>query len=102
MMSADPLDDLFERIGQTLQSGARVWLIGGAQFLKPGEIPHFLPPAPNSEFGWSNDAYRNSWSQQLGAFLQQHAPRANLLPASTLPINEVENDPVWKIEGWRD
>lgn len=102
MSSADPLDDLFETIAQTLQSGARVWLVGGAQFLKPGEIPHWLPPAPNSEFGWSNDAYRNSWSQQLGAFLQQHVPRANLLPAYNLPVNEVENEPVWKMDGWRD
>lgn len=101
MVASDPLADLFEAITQTLQSGARVWLVGGAQFLKPGEVPHWLPPAPNSQFGWNNDAYRNSWSQQLGAFIQLHAERADLIPGPGDKINEVEKDDVWLVEGWR-
>jgi hypothetical protein len=102
MMAPNPLDDLLPLIAQTLRSGGRVWLVGGAQLLNPGETPHWLPPAPNSEFGWNNDVYKKSWSQELGAFLQQHVLAANMLPDPTVPINEVENDPVWKLEGWRD
>ncbi|MEP7015321.1 MAG: hypothetical protein ABI925_07765 [Verrucomicrobiota bacterium] len=102
MMSANPLDDLFESIAQTLRSGRQVWLVGGAQWLKPGEIPHWLPPAPNSEFGWNNDAYRNSWSQQLGAFLQQHVEQAEISPAPGISVNEVEKEPVWRLAGWHE
>ncbi len=102
MMSANALDDLLEKIAATLATGHRVWLVGGAQLLRPNEIPHLLPPAPQSEFGWSNDAYRNSWSQQLGAFFQAHAGHLDVTPAPGEYTNEVEKDDVWLFEGWRE
>ena len=102
MMSAHPLDDLFASIAEKLRSGQRVWLVGGAHLLNPGEFPHWLPPAPNSEFGWNNDAYRNSWSQQLGAFVQEHAERLEISESPATLVNDVEKEPVWLLEGWRD
>ena len=102
MMSPNPLDDLYESIKAALQSGSRVWLVGGAQWLRPNEVPRRLPTAPNSEFGWNNDAYRNSWSQQLAAFIQAHVVHANMAIKPGELVNEVENEPVWELEGWRD
>jgi hypothetical protein len=103
MMALNPIDDLREVIGRTLQSGNRVWFVGGVQFLPLEESPLLLPPAPSSEFGWSLDAYADSWSQQLGLFLREHSLIGQFLPIGTgQPVNDLENVPLLVIEGWRE
>jgi hypothetical protein len=103
MMSSHPIDDLREVIGRTLESGNRVWFVGGVQFLAPGETPAPLPPAPDSEFGWNLDAYADLWSQQLGVFVRQHALTGEYLPVGTdQPVNDLENVLLLGIEGWRE
>jgi hypothetical protein len=103
MMSSTPLDDLYEMIGRTLQSGNRVWFVGGVKLLPPGRVAVTLPPAPNSEFGWSGDAYAESWSQQLGDFLRRHASAGQFIPVSTGgPVNELENVSLLVASGWRE
>jgi hypothetical protein len=101
MEEQDPLSDVRSAISQTLQSGNRVWLVGGA---RPPEKdwPMSLPPAPNSEFGWSARAYSNVWSLQLGDFLRTHALIGDVVISPANNVSEVENIPLLVARGWRD
>lgn len=103
MMSFGPIDDLRDLIGGTLKSGNRVWFAGGVDLPPPGQVPTPLPPAPYSEFGWSVDAYAESWSQELGFFLRQHALTGQFIriPVDN-PVNDLENMPLLVMEGWRE
>ena len=101
MEEPDPLSDLRSAISQTLQSGHRVWLVGGAR--PPEEDwPMSLPPAPNSEFGWSARAYSNVWSLQLGDFLRIHALKGDVVISHADNVSRIENIPLLVAEGWRD
>ncbi|HEV2045147.1 MAG TPA: hypothetical protein VGQ95_00965 [Chthoniobacterales bacterium] len=97
----DPLSDIRSAISQTLQSGNRVWLVGGA---RPPEKdwPMSLPPAPDSEFGWSARAYSNVWSLQLGDFLRTHALMGDVVISPANNVSEIENIPLLVARGWRD
>lgn len=103
MMSSGAIDDLQDLIGNALRSGNRVWFAGGVTLPPPGQRPAPLPPAPASEFGWSSDAYAESWSEQVGFFLRQHALTGQFIriPIDG-PVNELENLPLLLMEGWRE
>jgi hypothetical protein len=103
LQATAPIDDLLGRIRATLESGNRVWFVGDVKILPPDRMPVKLPPAPNSEFGWSGDAYAESWSQQLGDLLRTHAGSAQFIRVSVVqPVNELENVPVLVAAGWRE
>jgi len=102
MMSPIPIDDVIDAMKQTLKSGNRVWLVGGAHMPQPGRAPLSLPPAPNSQFRWNADTYARAWSQQIAMFAQDHALRGEFPNPVGDPVNEFENVPLWMIEGWRD
>jgi hypothetical protein len=102
MISPQPLEDLFGAIRSTLQSGNRLWLVGGAEVLPEGQVPLALPPAPNSQFGWESDAYLVSWSQELAGFVRAHAVNAQIIADKDAKVNDVENVPLWLAQGWRD
>jgi hypothetical protein len=97
----DPIADVKSAITQTLQSGNRVWLVGGAQ---PTEAtgPMSLKPAPDPVFKWSSQAYTYAWSMQIGDFLQRHVVDGEvaLSPQKGISINE--NIPLVIGRGWRD
>jgi len=101
MEESDPIADVRSAISKTLQSGNRVWLVGGAQ--PPEETgPLLLSPAPDPVFGWSNQAYTYAWSMQAGAFLRQHVVDGEVVisPPKNISINE--NIPLLIARGWRD
>ena len=101
MEERDPIADIRSAISKTLQSGNRVWLVGGAQ---PTEKkgPLSLSPAPDPVFGWSNQAYTYSWSVQAGAFLQQHVMEGEVVISPQKNISIDENIPLLIARGWRD
>ncbi|MEY2480844.1 MAG: hypothetical protein QOI04_1771 [Verrucomicrobiota bacterium] len=102
MMSPYPLADLGDIVGSTLRAGHRVWLVGGITLSQPHETTVPLAPAPNSAFGWNCDAYATVWSSQLGDFIQAHAARGEPIPVTTnMVVNEVEDEPLVAVEGWR-
>ena len=102
MMDARPLDDVLEKAAATLRAGKRLWIVGGATLSATGTAPTPLPPAPGSAFGWDNVAYRRSWSQQLGWFLQEHTAEGQPIEtAEGLPINPLEKVPLWETQGWK-
>jgi len=102
MESRSPIDGELATIAAALRSGHRVWLVGGAEWPRPGETVRALPPAPFTPEGWHDWPYTTSWSRQLGAFLENHA--GHLTPAQ-VPVSDrvsaLENLPLVVAAGWR-
>ena len=96
------LNPLYAQIQETLAGGHRVWLVGGLNFLQPGEQPLILPPAPNSSIGWQLGGYQLSWSTQAGEFLQTHALWGDVIPVPVAqPVSGYENSGLMALSGWR-
>jgi hypothetical protein len=68
----EPIKNVVQKIISTLQNGHRVWLVGGLNFLRPGEVPAVLPPAPHSPYGWSAVSYMITWSQEAAFAIQTY------------------------------
>jgi hypothetical protein len=102
MMSAEPLAPLHRAIQDTLESGHRVWLVGGLYFPPAGHLPPVLPPAPGLSTGWSDGPYAIGWALQTGYFLQTHAQRFAVVSIPVdRPVNRFENVGLLVVEGWR-
>jgi hypothetical protein len=102
LASRDPLGDVLDSVEATLRSGHRVWLVGGAQWPRPGEEVTVLPPAPASPEGWHDRPYVLSWSRQLGSFLQGHAAQiATVAVPVSGPVSDLEDLPLVVVNGWR-
>ena len=97
----DALSDIRSAISETLQSGNRVWLVGGARPVEE-DWPVSLSPAPDPEFGWSARAYSNVWSLQLGDFLKTHVELGNVVISPASDVSDTENVPLLVAQGWRD
>lgn len=102
MMAADPLRDVRDAIGRTLESGNRVWLVGGAAVPADLDRPPSLLPAPQSEFGWRPAPYLSAWSQELAAFVLKHSLQGEIAMPKSSNVNELENVPLWMAHGWQD
>lgn len=103
MVSRFPIDDVLGTIAAALRSGHRVWLVGGADWPRPGETVQALPPAPFTPEGWHDWPYATSWSRQLGAYLESHA--GHLTPVAVPVVDRVsalEHLPLVVVAGWRD
>jgi len=61
-----------------------------------------LSPAPDPKYGWQFLFYRAAWSQQLSAFVREHALGASLVTKKGEFVSKDENFPVWFIEGWQE
>jgi len=95
------LNSLYNQLGQTLKSGHRIWLVGSLVFLRAGERPLILAPAPSSPVGWGLGPYERSWSTQAGYFLELHGTHAEQVPAVTPQrVSEYENLPLVVVSGW--
>ena len=103
MISQHPIDDLGQAVRATLDSGGRVWFVGGLNLPPPEDGPMVLPPAPASRFNWDNRAYTASWWQQLSVFAISHANKVDAvslpMPESTR-INELEQTSLTLVQGW--
>jgi hypothetical protein len=100
MQKAEPLRPVFDRITSTLQSGHKVWIVGGIPL--DGTAPIETRPAPNSPWGWLDSQYSIAWGSQVGAFLLSHAEHGVLVaePAAT-GVDPLENLPVYYVVGWK-
>ena len=101
MQSVDALADIRSAIVETLQSGNRVWLVGGAQVSQQGE-PLTLAPAPDPKYGWDSGMYDYAWATQLGALLQQHVVDGEVVLPPLAGVNSNENVPLLIGRGWKD
>lgn len=96
------LDSLYGQLDQTLKKGHRIWLVGSLTFLRAGQRPLILAPAPFSPIGWQLGPYHYSWSTQTGYFVETHATRAEqvAVPVTQL-VSEYENLPLIAVSGWK-
>lgn len=78
LAETDPLAPVLRRMRRTIESGGKVWLVGGVSF--PHEPPPLLPPAPRGPAAWHAGPYLDSWSLQLGDFLARSGWRVRVLP----------------------
>ena len=101
MQTLDALSDIRAAISETLQSGNRVWLVGGAQISQQDE-PLMLAPAPDPQYGWDSGMYDYAWATQLGTFLRQHVVDGEVVLSPMNGINPNENVPLLIARGWRD
>ena len=102
MIADHPIDDVLEKIRQTLAAGNRVWIVGGIKLPPEGRPPRSLPPAPNNHAGWDNVAYSDAWMEQLGVFVREHSGRGQTVPLPNAgPINPFEDVPLMAIDGWQ-
>lgn len=102
MMENEPIKPVLQKMTQTLQNGHRVWLVGGLRFLRPGEIPRVLSPAPHSPYGWSEGAYQSSWSDMAAFALQTYGHTLEMIsiPCDD-PVSEFENLSLMVVQGKR-
>jgi len=102
MMQNEPVKPVIGRMLQTLKQGNRVWLTGPLTFLRKGEIPGDLAPAPQSPYGWDGYAYHVLWSRKTAFALQQHGQTVSHIPVpASYPVNKFENSPLLVVKGWR-
>lgn len=102
MMQNEPVKPVIERMLQTLKKGNRVWLTGPLTFLKKGEIPGDLAPAPQSPYGWNGYAYHRLWSRKAAFALLEHGQTVTQIPLpEPYPVNKFENSPLLVVKGWR-
>jgi hypothetical protein len=103
MVAQNPIDDLRDMIGKTLQSGRRVWFVGGIGLPEAGVSTPQLPDRSDTAFRWNSDVYCDFWSAQLGAFLQMHMLGIAEIPEPAGgPVNPLEDVPLLGVEGWKE
>ena len=101
MTQNEPIKPILQKMIRTLQDGHKVWLVGEWNFLKPGEIPVHLPPAPNSPYGWSEIIYQASWSDMAAFTLRKHGRSLERITIPTAdPVSELENVRLLMVQGW--
>jgi hypothetical protein len=102
MVSRSPIDDVLATIAAALRSGHRVWLVGVAEWPRPGETVPALPPAPLTPEGWHDWPYTISWSRQLGAYLESHAGQLTPVAVPVADrVSALEDLPLVVAAGWR-
>ncbi|MEY4546490.1 MAG: hypothetical protein RL685_2685 [Pseudomonadota bacterium] len=102
MMALRPTAPVEQRMIDTLKAGNRVWLAGGLPFSAKDKPAPELPPAPNSAVGWDHDAYSYIWARRAGQLLQKGAAQAARVDLQLkAPVNELENLPLWVLQGWK-
>ncbi len=88
MEEPEPLADVLGEVEQALRLGNRVWVAGQIEIPPPGA------PAPAHIL--------QAWSQQLGAFLRDHATQSWQVPVPwNGPVNGYERLDLLVFSGWR-
>jgi hypothetical protein len=103
MMALRPTAPVEQRMIDTLKAGRRVWLAGGLPLpAKDKPATPEVPPAPNSPLGWDHDAYSYIWARRAGELLQKGAAQAARVDLQLKgQVNELENLPLWVVQGWK-
>jgi hypothetical protein len=88
MEEREPIAGVLGAVERALRSGHRVWVAGEVEIPPPGA------PAP--------DHVMQAWSQQLGAFLRDHAAQGGRVPVPwNGPVNGYERLELLVFSGWR-
>ncbi len=96
-----PIDAVLQRIPMTLRSGQTLWVVGGLRVPEgPGARVPYLPPAPNSRWGWSDVPYIQVWNAEMGIVIARNAASIERVGVfESLPVNPYEDLPLYRIRG---
>jgi hypothetical protein len=102
MANPDPTGPVLALMGRGLQSGHRVWIVGGLQTPRTDRPPPSIAPAPHPVSGWAWAPYDSTWGEQAAYFLASHATQVDTAPdlgsARTSPYERVK---LLVVSGWR-
>lgn len=98
MASPGQIEPALEVMARTLQSGHRVFWVGGLPIVPGDEPQRPLPAAPLSGSGWYIAPYMSAWGRQASNFLETHGLRADAMEG---PRSSRENVAVTVVSGWR-
>lgn len=102
MSSTQPLAPVYRAMTSALESGHRIWLVGGLEFPERNEVVVPLPPAPTSPSGWNDAPYYHAWSREAGRFVLDRALRVGVVrPRDDQPVWSAEDVVLLVAEGWR-
>jgi uncharacterized membrane protein len=99
LFETEPIKPVLDRVSQTLRSGRRVWIVGELAYLKKGESPGEIPPAPTGPL--QEAPWLAVWSRQAAHLIQSHATRTEIVPVpADQPVNRFEQLGLMVVEGW--
>lgn len=102
MRNGETMTPVYSAMRAALESGHRVRLVGGAQFLPPEQTPAILPPAPGAPSGWRTGPYYRAWSRGVGRFVETHALHLGVAPVKAgQPVWGAEGAILMAADGWR-
>ena len=103
MRAEAPLQPIFAQAERTMKLGHRVWVVGGAPSLHPGQPPPVLPRVVYGNKSWrGSEAFYTVWAVQVMYFLQQHLTRAQSVTfPDTGPVGPFEDLDVSVVDGWK-
>jgi len=101
MARPDVTAPVLSDVGRALQTGHRVWIVGGLEQPHLDRPPPTIPPAPHPMTGWAMGPYQAVWGEQVAHFLGTHATQFETAPDLGGPrVSVYERVKVLKISGW--
>jgi hypothetical protein len=102
MIAPHPIENVLQKIHETLASGNRVWLVGGMRLPTGGRGPLLLETAPDRRCGWNNIAYSESWLEQMSLFVREHGEHGEIVPIQSAGrVSADEDVPLFVVQGWQ-
>ena len=99
MESTGVMDTLLARVTGTLESGARVWVVGSLP--RPGTGTPTPPPAATGP-PWQIEAWCTGWALQVSALIAAHAQHGRTIPVPAPGVvSPAEEAGLHVAEGWR-
>lgn len=100
--SPNPNKTAMESMMNTLQSGHRVWVVGGIPLLQQGQQPVWLAPSSSTFPGWSEGEYSYAWGTQAAHLLQNTATQGNSISVPLKQkVNVFETVDLLMFQGWK-
>lgn len=102
MAQPDCTAPVIKRIGETLENGGNVWLVGRAGILRTAQPFRAPPPPPRPGTGWWLEPYWQFWCQQVNENLMSFGARMSVLvvPVQS-PVNIYEDISLLRFHGYQ-
>lgn len=100
MQSTGVIDPLLTRVREALQTGRRVWIVGGLGPAPDAAPLPDLPAPPLPDTGWAAWPYTDRWASQVGWFVRRHAVDARAIDIGE-PGGRFEAASLVVLSGWR-
>ena len=104
MQNTNAIAPVLAKIGQTLQSGHRVWVLARQGWLGvPGrgmKPPATLPPPPLPRTGWADWPYADVWAAQAMCFTADHSSQFGELKSLSNERSIAEDMSLFMAQGW--